>query len=137
MIEVSDATRLMAGVLFITIPTIEFGGWFLLRIATGKQQVTEKQQTFFRAGHAHAGVFVILALLSQLFVDAADVSGVVELVAREGVAAAALLVPGGFFLSVARPGATVPSRLVLLIPIGMAVLAAGVITTGIALIASA
>src|SRR5687768_9940247 len=101
MVEVSDATRLMAGVLFITIPTIEFGGWFLLRIATGKQQVTEKQQTFFRAGHAHAGVFVILALLSQLFVDAADVSGVAELVAREGVAAAALLVPGGFFLSLA------------------------------------
>jgi hypothetical protein len=137
MVEVSDATRVMAGVLFLTIPTIEFGGWFLLRIATGKQEVTEKQRTFFRAGHAHAGVFVILALLSQLFVDAADISGVSELVARDGVAAAALLVPGGFFLSVARAGATAPNRLVLLIPIGMASLAAGVITTGIALIASA
>jgi len=136
MIEVSDATRVMAGVLFLTIPTIEFGGWFLLRIAGGKQEVTDKQRTFFRAGHAHAGVFVILALVTQLFVDAADTSGLPELVAREGVAAAAILVPAGFFLSVVRPGATAPSRLVLLIPVGMATLAAGVITTGIALIAS-
>jgi hypothetical protein len=136
MVEVSDATRVMAGVLFLTIPTIEFGGWFLLRIARGKQEVTDKQQAFFRAGHAHAGVFVILALLSQLFVDAADISGVTELIARVGVAAAAILVPAGFFLSLVRPGATTPSRLVLLIPIGMATLAAGVITTGIALITS-
>jgi len=136
MIEMSDASRVIAGVLFLTIPTIEFGGWFLLRIARGKEEVTEKQQTFFRAGHAHAGVFVILALLSQLFVDAADIDGVTELIAREGVAAAAILVPAGFFLSVVRPGATTPSRLVLLIPAGMVSLAAGVITTGIALIAS-
>jgi hypothetical protein len=136
MIEMSDATRVTAGVLFLTIPTIEFGGWFLLRIARGKQGVTEKQRTFFRAGHAHAGVFVILALLSQLFVDAADINGAAELIARTGVATAAILVPAGFFLSVARPGATTPNRLVLLIPIGMATLAAGVITTGIALIAS-
>ena len=136
MIEVSDATRVMAGVLFLTIPTIEFGGWFLLRIASGKQEVTEKQRTFFRAGHAHAGVFVILALLSQLFVEAADINGVFELIARTGGAAAAILVPAGFFLSVARPGATTPSRLVLLIPIGMVALAAGVVTTGVALLTS-
>ena len=34
MVEVSDATRVMAGVLFLSIPTIEFGGWFLLRLAS-------------------------------------------------------------------------------------------------------
>ncbi len=134
--ELSDASRVMAGILLLAITTIEFGGVFLLRIVRGDHPVTEEQRTFFRAGHAHAGVLVSLALICQPFVDAADLEGAAELVAREGVAVAALLIPGGFFLSVARPGATEPNGLIRLIPLGVVSLAAGVIALGLGLLTS-
>src|SRR5688572_11404106 len=114
-IELSDGTLVTAGILLLSMITIESGGAFLLKIARGGQDATDIQRTFFRAGHAHAGMFVTLALVCQLFVDAADLSGVPEALARSGVAAAAILIPAGFFLSVLGPGATKPTRVFLLI----------------------
>jgi hypothetical protein len=62
----SKATKLISGILLIIVPTIEFGGTFLLRILSGKEpQFTEFQRSMFRAGHAHAGVLVILALVAR------------------------------------------------------------------------
>jgi hypothetical protein len=58
----------------------------------------------FRAGHAHAGVLVILSLVHQLLADAAyPAPGSAFWVARLGVPLAAVLVPMGFFLSMASP----------------------------------
>lgn len=136
MTDLSDASRVMAGVLLLSVTTIELGGLFVFRVVTGRQAATDAQRALFRAGHAHAGVLVILALLTQPFVDAVDVDGVVEQVARTGAAFAALLIPSGFFLSVARPGSTRPNRMIALVPAGAASLAAGVVTLGIALLAS-
>jgi hypothetical protein len=42
---------------------VEDGGWFMLRIVRGTQSATPFQQAFFRAGHAHTGVLVILELV--------------------------------------------------------------------------
>jgi hypothetical protein len=58
-------------------------------------------------------------------------------VARAFVPIAALLLPGGFFLSVARPGATEPNRLVVLIPAGATVLGIGLAVLGIGLLVAA
>jgi hypothetical protein len=58
----SDETRIMAGLAFISLPTIAFGGYFLLSIlkrAAGTEGITETQRDYFRAGHAHAGVLVL------------------------------------------------------------------------------
>jgi hypothetical protein len=64
----TDATKLIAGLLLITVPTIEFGGTFLLSVLSGKHpELTEFQRSMFRAGHAHAGVLVILALVALVF----------------------------------------------------------------------
>ena len=55
----SDETRIMVGLAFISLPTIAFGGHFLLSIlkrAAGTEGITETQRDYFRAGHAHAGV---------------------------------------------------------------------------------
>jgi hypothetical protein len=134
MLIVSDATRTLAGILLLTITTIQFGGAFMLRVVRGKVPATELQRAFFRAGHAHAGVLVMLALVTQLFVDASDLDGFAEVVARDGIAAAAILIPAGFFLSVARPGATRPSRLLVLLWVGVVSLAAAVVTLGIGLL---
>jgi hypothetical protein len=132
--ELSDASRVLAGILIISLVTVESGGVLMLRVVTGRQEATPLQTSFFRAGHAHAGVFLVLGLIVQVLVDATTLTGMAEWVARSFVPAAALLLPGGFFLSVAGKGATEPNRLVVLIPIGATLLAIGLLTLGVGLL---
>lgn len=94
----TDATKLIAGILLISVPTIEFGGTFLLSILSGKHsEFTGFQRSMFRAGHAHAGVLVILALVAQVFTDQANLSAPIAWAVRIGFVAAPILVSGGFF----------------------------------------
>jgi hypothetical protein len=132
--ELSDASRVLAGILIISLVTVESGGALMFRVVTGRQEATPLQTSFFRAGHAHAGVFLVLGLIVQVLVDATTLTGLAEWVARSFVPAAALLMPGGFFLSVAGKGATEPNRLVVLIPIGATLLAIGLLTLGVGLL---
>ncbi len=133
----SSATRIMAGLIFITVPTIQYGGYFLLTSLVNRQSgymENALRQNFFRAGHAHAGVIVILSLLSLIFVDAANLAGPLQWMIRVGVPASAILISAGFFFSMLSPSATTPSRAVYLIYVGAVVLAASVITLGIGLL---
>src|SRR5690606_6166211 len=114
--------------------TVETGGALMFRIVSGRHEATPLQRSYFRAGHAHAGVFLVLGLVVQLLVDATTLDGPAEWVARTFVPIAALLLPGGFPPSVTRPGSTGPNRLVLLVPIGAVVLAIGLLTLGIGLV---
>ncbi len=132
--ELSDQSRVMAGILLVTVPTIELGGMAVLRIIRGQKPATDLQRRFSRAGHAHAGVLVILALVAQLYADVADLDGPADSLARLGIAWAAILMPAGFFLSVTRAGATEPNRLVALIWVGALGLAAGSLALGIGLL---
>jgi len=134
--DLSDASRILAGILLLSLVTVESGGALMFRVVTGRQPATPIQQSFFRAGHAHAGVYLILGLVAQVLVDATTLTGPAEWVARAFIPIAALLLPGGFFLSVGRPGATSPNRLVLLIPAGAAVLGIGLATLGVGLLVS-
>jgi hypothetical protein len=133
-VTLSSDTRTTAGILLITIVAVEYGGLVMLRIVRGGQPATEFQKSFARAGHAHAGVFVVFALLAQILADAADLSGIANVVARDGIWAAAILFPAGFFLSSAARGATQPNRLILLVYAGAAALTASVITLGVGLL---
>ena len=136
ILMLSDATRLTAGVLLVTIVLVETGGLYLLSIVGGRVQRTPFQIAFARAGHAHAGVLVTLALVSQLFADAVALDGPVAWLARSGVATAAVLMPLGFFLSSMSPGATHPNRLVALVLLGAVFLGLGAASLGIALVTS-
>jgi hypothetical protein len=134
--ELSDASRVLAGVLLLSLVTVETGGALMFKVVTGRQPATPLQTSFFRAGHAHAGVFLVLGLIAQILVDATTLSGLAEWVARAFVPAAALLLPAGFFLSAAGRGATAPNRLVLLVPVGAVVLAIGLVTLAVGLLAA-
>ena len=123
----SSAAQTTAGTLLLTIVLVEFGGLYVLRLVTGRQEATPFQKTFARAGHAHAGVLVILALVCQIFADAAGLDGPLASIARSGVPLAAILIPSGYFLSSAGRGATAPNRFILLIYVGAISLALGVI----------
>jgi hypothetical protein len=133
-VELSEASIRLAGVLLLTLVAVEYGGTFLLRVSTGRVATTDFQRRFFRAGHAHAAMLVTLALVVQPFVSVAGLSGGLELIARTGIAWAAVLMPAGFFLSTVGPGREEPNRFVLLVWVGAAVLAASVVTLGVGLL---
>ena len=66
--------RMMCGIILITVPTIQYGGYFLLTSLMNKgsgYMENPLRQNFFRAGHAHAGVIVILSLICQVLADVA------------------------------------------------------------------
>ena len=130
----SPASKTTAGVLLLTIVAIEYGGWFMLRVVRGRQPTTEFQQAFFRAGHAHAGVLVILSLVSLILADATQMSGILAFGARNGIWAAAILMPAGFFFSATGKGVTAPNRFIVLLYVGIAALAVGVVSLGIGLL---
>lgn len=131
----TDASKLIAGILLITVPTIEYGGTFLLRLVSGNHpEFTNFQRSMFRAGHAHAGVLLILALVALLSADHAGFSAPTGWAVRIGFAAAPILVSAGFFGSAIGEGRTRPGGLIALLWIGVFVLAASVITLGIGLI---
>jgi hypothetical protein len=133
-LELSDPTRILAGVILITVVTVEVGGWFLTRVARGKVPMTDFQASFARAGHGHAGVLVTLSLVGLTLVDATGLSGPLVWVARLGIPAAAILTPTGFFLCSAGRDVTAPNRLIWLVWTGAAALAAGVLALGIGLL---
>jgi hypothetical protein len=134
--ELSEASRSTAGIIFLTILFVEYGGIFIMRIVRGRHPMTPFQRSFARAGHGHAGVLVILALLAQIFADAADLSGIGDTFARSGIPLAAILMPAGFFLSSAGKDVTRPNRLIVVLYAGVASLSVGVASLGIGLLSS-
>ncbi len=135
----SRATRVMAGLILISIPTIAFGGYFLLTSLIDKSSgyaANALRQDFFRAGHAHAGVITLLSLVCQLLVDAAALSPALQWLARLGVPIAGILLSAGFFLSMLPPAAVAPGPAVVLIYLGAPLLVVSVLTLGIGLLRS-
>lgn len=134
MLELTDAARVTAGVVLLTVVTVESGGAFMLRVVTGRVAATGFQTAFFRAGHAHAGVLVILGLLCLLLTEATDLGGFARWLARTGVLVGAIVLPAGFFFSAMGRGRTAPNRWAVLFPVGAVAVAAGVVTLGVGLL---
>ncbi|HKD01810.1 MAG TPA: hypothetical protein VKB77_05260 [Terriglobales bacterium] len=132
--------RLMCGLILITVPTIQYGGYFLLTSLMNKNSgymENPLRQNFFRAGHAHAGVIVLLSLICQVLADAAVLPSAVLWFVRIGIPLAAILISSGFFFSVLPPNATQAGGAVSLIYAGALFLAVGVATLGIGLLRAA
>ena len=130
----SPDSRSTAGILLLSVVAIEYGGTYILRIVRGRVPMTEFQRNFARAGHAHAGVLVILALVCQVLADGAGVRGLASFGAHTAVPAAAILMSAGFFLSSAGRERTGPNRLIVLLYAGMASLAFGAVALGVGLL---
>lgn len=133
----SYSTKLMSGIFLISIPTIEYGGYFLLGVISGRYPemgLTQFQQAMFRAGHGHAGVIIILSIICQILVDHASLSKLLEWFVRIGVPFAALLISGGFFASAIGENMLGPNEWIIILYSGIFVLAISLITLGIGLI---
>ncbi|WP_068923993.1 hypothetical protein [Planobispora rosea] len=133
----SPSSLSTAGVLLITVPAVAFGGVSLLtHIMRNLPGYLDNpvRRGLWRAGHAHAGVLVLFALVALLYIDQADLSEGIRGLARTLIVAAPILMPLGFFLSVVRPSDTEPNKLIWLVPLGGVSLAAGTLLLGIGLV---
>ena len=133
--ELSESTSTLAAVLILSLVTVETGGMYLLRVIRGVQALTEFQRSFARAGHAHAAVLLVLSLVCLLYAEASGIGrGGLGLPARSFVPVAAILMPAGFFFSSMGRGATKPNRWLVLVYVGAASLAVGLVALGIGLL---
>jgi hypothetical protein len=136
----SRESRMLAGILLVVLPTVMFGGLALLSFLTRNLPgYTDNplRHDLWRAGHAHAGVYLVLSLVMLGYVEEAVLSPFWKWIARTGAAIAAILIPAAFFLSVVSPTATEPNALMNLAYIGALFLAAGVLSLGVDLLRAA
>jgi hypothetical protein len=83
---------------WIALPTVMFGGYSLLRLLNRGDALTPFQVDCFRAGHAHAGVLLLLSLLYYMFLDRTALPVSVKKAACVGLFMGILAQSGGFFL---------------------------------------
>jgi hypothetical protein len=101
----SREARLVAGLTLLTVPTVMYGGVTLLGVLThGTAGISpnglvldETQRALFRAGHAHAGVWLVLSLVIQALLDSAALASGLKWLARVAAPLAAVAISGGFF----------------------------------------
>ena len=132
----SPVTRRVAGVLLLLLPTVMAGGVSILTLLVNEPGYRENQlrQDLWRAGHAHAGVLLVLALVALRYVDDAHLPDGAKRFVRFAFPTAAMCFPLAFFLSVLTPDASQPNALINLAYVGALLLAAGVLTLGVGLI---
>jgi hypothetical protein len=128
----------VAGLLLLILPTVMIGGVSILTLLVGDPAYMRNplRQDLWRAGHAHAGVLLVLSLVVLRYVDEARLTPRLKTFVRAAAPSAAILMPLAFFLSVLNPDATEPNGLITLAYVGAAVLAAGVVILGVGLLRS-
>lgn len=135
----SRESRLMAGALLVVLPTVMYGGVSILTLLIGEPSYMRNalRQDLWRAGHAHAGVLLLLSLIALRYVDEARLSAGMKWFVRLSIPSAAIFLPVAFFFSVLTPDATQPNGIINLAYVGAVVLAAGVLTLGVGLLRGA
>jgi hypothetical protein len=124
----SNESRRMAGLLLIILPTVLYGGVSLLLLLTDPGSGYAEnplRQDLFRAGHAHAGVLLVLSLITLRYVDETGLSDGWKRFVRSSIPTSAIFLPTAFFFSVISPNATKPNAFIYLAYVGAVLLAAG------------
>jgi hypothetical protein len=134
--SMNPESRRLAGFLLVILPTVMIGGVSILTLLITDPAYMENplRQDLWRAGHAHAGVFLVLSLVALRYVDDAVLGARLKWLVRLSIPSAAILIPAAFFLSVLEPNATEPNGFIALAYIGAVVLAGGVIVLGVGLL---
>ena len=73
-----EPTRLFPIIVLLSLVTVEYGGWALLGFLTGRGALGAFRERFFAAGHAHAGVLLVLSLAYFLYLGRAGYSAGVQ-----------------------------------------------------------
>jgi hypothetical protein len=118
--------RLFSIIAWVALPTVMYGGYALLGMLT-RDGLTPFQQTYFRAGHARAGVLLLMSLLYHRYLEQTQLTPAIKVAAAVGVLVGIPPQSGGFFLHMAigQPGA--PSLGTTITAFGALLLAAAVL----------
>jgi hypothetical protein len=103
--ELSRDAKVFAGIILLALPTVQYGGLYVLGLLThgvagtggAEAGLNVEQMALFRAGHAHAGVWLILSLVIQVLLDAAKLPSTAKWLARIAAPVGTLALSGGFF----------------------------------------
>jgi hypothetical protein len=113
--------RLFPIIVLFSLVTVEYGGWALLGFLTGQGARNAFRRQFFRAGHAHAGVLLVLSRVYFIYLGRAGYS-----TAAQWIAGALLLAPSeGFFVHLGMGGEGRSSAGTMLTRTGALLLAVG------------
>jgi heme/copper-type cytochrome/quinol oxidase subunit 4 len=123
-----DPIKLFTVIVLISLPTVMYGGYALLGLLT-KEKLNEFQRTYFRAGHAHAGVLLVMTLATLAVLDRTELGDGARWVVCLLLAVGVIVQSGGMFLHMAIGGAGAWSRANTLTTAGAVALAAGMLTT--------
>lgn len=125
----SRATRWTAAAFILSFLGVMFGGWVLLGKLTTDPAYAESplHQDLWRAGHAHAALFLLLALVCLPWIDAAALPERARWFARIAVSSASITFPLAFFLAAPTPAATQAGPVLGLVVPGAALLGIGLI----------
>jgi hypothetical protein len=130
-----EPTKVYPIVAVLSLVTVEYGGWALLSFVSARRgQLNDFQTQFFRAGHAHAGVLLVLSLVYFLYLDSkTDFAESTQWIVGAILLVGVLAQSGGFFLhfSVGEAArASIGTRLTrsgaLLIATALVILAVGI-----------
>ncbi|MFL6075495.1 MAG: hypothetical protein ACJ73S_19065 [Mycobacteriales bacterium] len=131
----SDPIKVFAVIVLLSLPTVMFGGFSLLRLL-GRGKLTDFQTNWFRAGHAHAGVLLVMSLAVLDMLARTDSGDGLRWLIGCLLAAGALAQSGGMFvhMAIGRPGRWSHGNS--LTTAGGLALAAGLILTAYAVLAT-
>ena len=93
----ADPARLFTVIALISLPTVMFGGFSLLRLLAARG-LNPFQERAFRAGHAHAGVLLVLSLVYLDLLSRSGLGTGLRWVGCGLLLAGVLAQSGGFFL---------------------------------------
>ena len=136
---ITRESRRVAGFLLVVLPSVLYGGLFLLSQLIDDRSgymANPLRQNLFRAGHAHAGVRLVLSLIALRYVDEANLGPLWKWIVRLGIPSAAIFLPAALFFSVLTPTATQPNAFIHLAYVGAVVLAGSLLVLGIGLFGS-
>jgi hypothetical protein len=103
--ELSRDAKVFAGIILLAVPTVQYGGLAILGMLThgaagtggADAGLNAEQLALFRAGHAHAGVWLLLSLVIQVLLDSARLRPSTKWLARIAAPVGTLALSGGFF----------------------------------------
>lgn len=127
-------TSRWTGGLLLLLVTVMFGGVSLLRILEDGNILDEWQVSQFRAGHAHAGVLLILSLVYVVLLERTRWSDRTRNLMMVTLLAGGLAQSGGFFLHMLVGQPETFSAGIALTLAGALLLATAVIGLGVALL---
>jgi hypothetical protein len=135
----SRNAKLMSGITILIVPTIMYGGWTLLGLLThggvgltaSGLKLDETQWALWRAGHAHAGVWIILSVLLQVLLDSTRLSPTVTWLARICAPLSAVAFSGALF------GLAFSTSFAALLYLGVSLMLIALLTSGVGLLRAA